>query len=96
MNKMKKKNTEIAEKDDNLKTKPKREGYCRETALACVSDKMSTLAASKSAGDHGVSISAAEAEVLKSARVLDADAVRESASGWGGSESERERMWGGG
>jgi hypothetical protein len=57
---------------------------------------MSALAASKSAGDHGVSISAAEAEVLKSARVLGADAERESASGWGGSESERERLWGGG
>ena len=60
-------------------------------SLACVSDKMSALAASKSAGDHGVSISAVEAEVLKSVDVLGAEAARNSVSGWGGRESERER-----
>jgi hypothetical protein len=63
-------------------------------ARACVRDKMSVLAASKSAGDHGVSISAELTEELKSASGFGADVERESASGWGGSKSERERRLG--
>ena len=63
----------------------------RRAKHAWVRDRMSALAASKSAGDHGVSISADVAEVLKSACVLGAEAARESGSGWEGRESERER-----